>query len=232
MFSFTEELKKFAVELGAAAVGAAPADRYEQAPPGHRPGDFLPGAKSVITFAYKLNDGPLNNLPRSRNQYMVEFDAANQILLRMSHRIARFLETGGYESIAFGPEGAIGDLVRLKADLSHKHSAVLCGLGSFGINNLLITPKHRARVRLASVVTTAPLVYDEPLAPAACERCLKCVRDCPSGALKDWEGNYNPQTGWTIDKEKCAHYIFTASAGKRCGLCIKACTGKKGKDRP
>ncbi len=228
MDSFTEELKKFAMKLGAAAIGTAPVDRYEQAPPGHRPGDFLPGAKIVITFAYKLNDGPINHLPQTRNEYMVEFDAANQILLRMSHRIARFLESGGYESIPFGPEGAIGDLARLKADLSHRHSAVICGIGGFGINNLLITPEHRAGVRLASVVTTAPLVYNEPLPPTSCEKCLQCVQACPSGALKNWEGNYNPQTGWTIDKEKCAHYIFTANGGKRCGLCIKACARKKG----
>ncbi|MFZ5650108.1 MAG: hypothetical protein ACOY4I_04535 [Bacillota bacterium] len=70
----------------------APADRYIQAPQGYRPTDYLPGAGSVITFAYKLNKGPVHNLPRTRNQYMVEFEAVNQILLQMAHKIARFLE--------------------------------------------------------------------------------------------------------------------------------------------
>jgi len=226
MTGMTEKLKKYASDLGVTAIGTAPVERYHLAPPGHRPGDFLPAAKSVVTFAYKLNDGPLNNLPVTRNQYMVEFEAVNQFLLQTAHKIARFLESGGYESVAFGPEAAIGDYPRLKGDLSHKHSAVLCGLGSFGINNLLLTPEHYARVRLASVVTTAPLDYDEPLTISVCHQCLKCVRECPSGALDDWEKSYSPQTGWTINKEKCAHYMFVASAGKRCGMCVKACAQK------
>lgn len=216
------DLKKFALELGISAIGAAPVQRYEQAPQGHRPGDFLPAAKSVITFAYRLNKGPLNNLPISRNQYMVEFEAANQFLLRTAHKIARFLESFEYESIAFGPEASIGDYSRLKGDFSHKHSAVLCGLGSFGINNLIFTADG-SRVRLASVVTAAPLEYDEPSVASACEMCLRCVHACPSGALDGWEGKYSPRSGWVIEKEKCAHYMFVTSAGKRCGLCIKAC---------
>ncbi|MFZ5646083.1 MAG: hypothetical protein ACOY30_00490 [Bacillota bacterium] len=226
MNNLTLELKELARGLGAADIGAAPADRYHNAPEGHRPEDFLPGAVSVITFTYKINKGPLNNLPRTRNQYMVEFEAANQILLQMSHKIARFLEEKGYESSAFGPEASIGDYSRLKGDFSHKHSAVLCGLGHFGINNLLITPQHRTGVRLASVATTATLDYAPPSPSKYCEECLQCVHTCPSGALDGWEGNYDPLTGWTISKEKCAHYMFVTSQAKRCGICVKACLDK------
>lgn len=223
MNSLTEQVKKLAIELGAADIGAAPAERYHSAPEGHRPSDFLPGARSVLTFSYKINRGPLNNLPRSRNQYMVEFEAANQVLLQMSHKLALFLEAAGYESTAFGPEASIGDYSRLKGDFSHKHSAVLCGIGHFGINNLIITPLHRTGVRLASVATTAPLDYNRPSLSEQCEQCLRCVHACPSGALDGWEESYDPLTGWTINKEKCAHYMFVTSQAKRCGLCIKAC---------
>jgi len=226
MAGLTDKLKNYAYDLGVTAIGTAPVNRYKLAPPGHRPADFLTAAKSVVTFAYKLNNKPLNNLPITRNQYMVEFEAANQFLLQTAHKIARFLESSGFESVAFGPEAAIGDYPRLRGDLSHKHSAVLCGLGSFGINNLLLTPEHQARVRLASVITTAPLDYDKSLDESGCSRCLKCVRECPSCALDDWEKSYSPQTGWTINKEKCAHYMFVANTGKRCGLCVRACATK------
>ncbi|MDQ0287696.1 epoxyqueuosine reductase QueG [Desulfofundulus luciae] len=221
--SITESLQKLARSLNLCALGAAPVERYREAPPGHRPDDFLPGARSVVTFACRLSDGPLNNLPHARNQYMVEFEAVNRILLDAAYRIARFLENQGFESMPFGPEAAIGDYARLKGDFSHKHSAVLCGLGSFGINNLLLTPEHGPRVRLASVVTTAELDYNEPLSGELCRRCLKCVQVCPSGALEQWEGRYSSQTGWIINKEKCAHYMFVVNAGKRCGICVSAC---------
>lgn len=224
MVRLTMEIKKMARDLGAGGIGAAAAESYHIAPKGHRPGDILPGAKSVLTFYYRLNNGPVNNLPAARNQYMVEFEAVNQILLQMGHKIARALESAGYESLGMGPEAAIGDYPRLKGDLSHKHSAVLCGLGSFGLNNLLVTPEHRSRVRLASVITTAELDYDQPLPTHVCDQCQQCVKICPSGALDNWEGNYSPLIGWVINKEKCAHYIFVACAAKRCGLCVKACT--------
>lgn len=224
MAGLTTQIKKLALELGAGGIGAAAAESYHGASEGHRPSDILPGARSVLTFFYRLNNGPVNNLPAARNQYMVEFDAVNQILLQMVHQITRAIESGGYESLGMGPEAAIGDYPRLKGDLSHKHSAVLCGLGSFGLNNLLVTPEHRSRVRLASVITTAQLDYDQPLDVHACNQCQKCIKICPSGALDNWEGNYSHQTGWVINKEKCAHYIFVTCSAKRCGLCVKACT--------
>ena len=55
-----------------------------------------------------------------------------------------------------------------------------------------------------------------------CE-CEECIRICPVHALDGWEGNYDPETGWVIDKQKCYNYIFTTLKGQRCGLCIKAC---------
>jgi len=226
MKDLTNELKSFIVQLGAVSMGVTPVDRFEQAPAGHHPTKYLPGVKSVMTFAYNLGKGAVNNLPVSRNQYTQEFDAANAVLGQMAHKAARFLENKGYESIAFGPEASVGDYSRLKGDFSHKHSAVLCGLGIFGINNLVITPEHRSRVRFASILTTAQLEYDEIAELNDCEKCLKCVKICPSGALDHWKGKYSPQTGWVINKEKCAHYIFVVNQGKRCGMCVKACTGK------
>lgn len=224
------ELNYMSLTLGLASLGFAKAESYREAPLGHRPEDILPGAKSVVTFSYRMNKGAINHLPGTRNQYMQEFTAVNAILLANVHKITRFLEEKGFESIGIGPEADIGDYARLRGDFSHKHSAVLCGLGCFGINNLLLTPRYGARVRLASVITTAELKPAEPkpAEPARedyCTGCLACVQACPSGALSRWEGSYSPLRGWVIDKEKCAHYIFATCQGKRCGLCVQACPG-------
>ncbi|MFZ5633989.1 MAG: 4Fe-4S dicluster domain-containing protein [Bacillota bacterium] len=217
------ELSYLAMSLGLHAFGCAPVSAYSGAPEGHHPRDILPEAQSVVTFAYRLNNGAVDNLPRTRNQYMLEFTAVNQILVQAAHKIARVLETRGFPSIGIGPEADIGDYSRLKGDFSHKHSAVLCGLGSFGINNLLLVSRIGPRVRLASVITGAELKYSGTAPAENCTACGECVSRCPAGALDRWEGNYSHKTGWVIDKEKCAHYMFASNNGKRCGICVSAC---------
>lgn len=217
------ELSYLSMSLGLLSFGCAPVQAYSGAPQGHRPQDILPEAKSVVTFTYRLNNGALDNLPATRNQYMLEFNVVNQMLAQAAHKIARLLESKGYTSTGLGPEADIGDYSRLKGDFSHKHSAVICGLGSFGINNLLLVKNAGARVRLASVITCAELKYSETVPPDNCSACGECVSRCPVGALDRWEGNYSPRAGWVIDKEKCAHYMFVTGSGKRCGLCMAAC---------
>lgn len=218
------ELKYFALSQGLSAIGAAPAAAYSGAPEGHRPEEYLPGAKTVITFSYPMNRTAILNLPRTRSQYMMEFNTVNQLISQAAHKIARMLEEKGYPSLAVSPEAAIGDYPRLKADFSHKHSAVLCGLGQFGLNNLLLTPKYGPGVRLGSVITKAEITLDSPsIEGSLCDNCGKCTKACPAGALERYREDYSPSTGRPMDKEKCAHYMFVAQSGKRCGLCIKAC---------
>jgi epoxyqueuosine reductase QueG len=55
---------------------------------------------------------------------------------------------------------------------------------------------------------TLPFVHEH------CSNCLKCIRICPVGALSE-DG--------TIDRHKCADYMFNTLGGLRCGMCIKVC---------
>jgi len=217
------ELGYLAMSLGLHSLGCAPAKDYAGAPEGRRPQDILPGARSVVTFSYRLNNAALDHLPASRNQYMLEFNVVNQILAQASHKIARLLESKGHPSMGLNPEADIGDYSRLKGDFSHKHSAVLCGLGGFGANNLFLANGAGPRVRLASVLTAAELKYSQSEPVNHCSQCGECISRCPAGALKGGQDNFSPRTGWVIDKEKCAHYLFVVNAGKRCGLCVSSC---------
>jgi epoxyqueuosine reductase len=86
---------------------------------------------------------------------------------------------------------------------SQRHVAHICGLGTFGVSNLLITAKGSAG-RFASLVTDMPL---RPLAVQTEERCLgkqgggtqcmECVKRCPAGALSS-EG---------FDRMACWNYL-------------------------
>lgn len=70
---------------------------------------------------------------------------------------------------------------------SHRHAAVLAGLGRFGLSNLVLTPDIGPRMRFISVVTTAEIEPDPLIEKEIClytkTGCTKCIDNCSFGAL-------------------------------------------------
>lgn len=235
----THELKEYAESLELDFIGFCPVDSFNEAPEDRKPRVYLKNTASIISIGYRLNYAPIQNLPSSRSAYMLEHDYANRHLDRASHKIVRFLEERGFKAVGFDSGAGFYHEAgkapkRFAGDLSHKHAAVACGLGRFGLNNLVVSPKWGPRIRLATIITDAELKYSRPLKenPCTASECGKCVEICPVNALDGWRNSYNPERGWVIDKEKCYNYIFTTLKGQRCGLCIKACPiGLKNKYR-
>ena len=226
----TEDLRAYANVLELDFIGFCSVDPFDEAPADRKPGVYLDKAGSIVSIGYKLNTASIRNLPASRSAYMLEHDYANGHLDRASHKIARFLEERGFDAIGFDASAGFYHEAgkspkRFAGDLSHKHAAVACGPGKFGLNNLVISPKWGPRIRLATVITDVELNYDRPLEASPCPtyECEECVKICPVHALEGWRGQYDPERGWGIDKKKCYDYIFTTLKGQRCGLCIKAC---------
>ncbi len=60
----------------------------------------------------------------------------------------------------------------------------LCGLGEIGYSMMLLTPEFGPRNRIGVVLTDLELEPD-PIyeGPQLCNRCMACVRDCPTGAI-------------------------------------------------
>lgn len=87
---------------------------------------------------------------------------------------------------------------------SERHIAYTCGLGTFSLNDGLITPKGMA-IRIGSVVTLLKLAPSEKKYGHPKENCLlfrnekcgKCIPRCPAGAITE-EGH---------DKDRCQEYI-------------------------
>lgn len=221
----TEEIKRFAKSRGADLVGIASIEKLADAPKAHRPQEYLPSVKAVVSIAVRLNYAPVENLPRSRREYTLNYHIVNRRLADIAYEVSRFLEDHSYEAIPF----AVGsDQKTLFGDISHKHIAYAAGMGEFGLNNLLLTPKYGPRVRFASILTNAPLKPDRPFNGSLCDECGECVKICPCGALEQAPKSYSRSKGWTIDKQKCHHYLYVVLEDQICGLCIKACPiGKK-----
>lgn len=228
--SLTEELKEYAKTLEINFIGFSPVNRFVEAPEGKKPTDYLENGQTVISIAYKLNYSSIQGLPKTRSTYMLNHEYTNRRLDQASHMIAGFLEKKGVDAIGFDAgagfyrkAGKTPDSI--VSDFSHKHCAVACGIGKFGLNNLILSPEWGPRFRLTSIITSAQLEYSPPFQgnPCLTTECKKCIEICPVHALDEWKGKYDPEKGWGVDKKKCYEYMFMTHGGQRCGLCIKVC---------
>ncbi len=154
------------------------------------PGDLLPGAESVISFFLPFtpeitcsND---EGVPASRP--WGEADLKTRVLLeRIKDEISMLLEAGGFNCGGL-PVDHDFDRGSLTSRWSHKHIAWLCGLGSFGRNNMLIT-ESGCSGRLGSLVTDAPLASTSFPDTEYClekqgKSCGLCISRCLPAALK------------------------------------------------
>ena len=155
--------------------------------------------------------------------YAETYWTVNQLLDQATYRLSLFLESLGYQA-TFIPRDGYAGLEALRKDpssfFSHRHAAYLAGMGTFGVNNALLTKEYGPRVRFASLLTDAPLEYDSPMREGLCIECGACTRKCPVNAVG--KGMY-PQD--IIDKEACTerHADLNKKGISPCGICIQVC---------
>ncbi len=201
--SLTQDVKAFARERGAHLVGIAPVERFAEGPVGHRPGDLLPGARSVVVVALRLFQSVLDHHLINRESALIppevlaevqqhyyrrtHYETVNWGLQHIGHQIAYFLDAAGHEVMPTPVTYDVGDLAfripGFYAPFSHRHAAVAAGLGMFGRNNLILTPQHGPRQRFNSVITTAalepdPMLEENPCLGAACDACREAWPEC------------------------------------------------------
>jgi epoxyqueuosine reductase len=234
-----KELKKKCKTLGIPLVGFAPVERWKE-PPEELPNilspwipeDFwpqsiYPEAKTVIVIGLPVSLPIVETAPSI--YYHELYRTVNSMLDSKAYEIANFLNEKGFSSI-YLPRDGYGDIKILIgkpfAFFSHKHAAYLAGLGSFGHNNVLLTPQYGPRVRFTSIFTSAEIKPDPIKIHDLCIHCLLCAKNCPVGAIPQ-KGIFPP----AVDKKSCA--IRSAQLRDEfrspCGICIKVCP--VGKDR-
>ncbi|MDS1030659.1 epoxyqueuosine reductase [Bacillota bacterium LX-D] len=159
--------------------------------PEHRlPTDVLPEAKSVITYFIPFEKSIVeSNIPTSESsrEWGLAYLYTNQLILDANNFIKNKLAKLGYIAIVT-PATHDFDENKLISNWSHRHIAYIAGLGTFGLNNMLITEKGSCG-RIGSIITDLEL---KPTPRQEMEFCLykqkgickQCVKRCINGALQ------------------------------------------------
>jgi epoxyqueuosine reductase len=183
----------------------------------------LPQTAATRADQRRENDLPAERWARSRD-YGERFNCALRLHLGAALTAAGFPAAAPERLPQFGWQQS--EQFGLASNWSERHTAHLCGLGTFGLSDGLITRRGKA-VRLGSVVACIALPPTPRLYAGHQDWCLyhrrgtcgACMRRCPAEAI-DLGGH---------DKEKCRAYIreVTAPYAQRqfgvdatpCGLC-------------
>jgi epoxyqueuosine reductase QueG len=129
------------------------------------------------------------------------------------------------------------NLPGLLSDFSHKTAATKAGLGWVGKSALFVSSEFGPGVRLATVLTVAPLAPGTPVVESRCGRCVECIEACPYGAIRGAQWHAGIPRDELLDAFLCSKereaYIAKLGFKHPCGLCIRACPfGKKHNREP
>jgi len=159
------------------------------------PHDILSDAKSIICFfipfTKEINQSNIPNRVSSK-EWALTYIRTNTLILKVSSTIEALMNKAGY-TVGKIPATHNFDKKTLISNWSHRHIAYLSGLGSFGINNMLITDNGCCG-RLGSIVTNYPF---ETAIKSNKERCLNkingrcgvCINRCVNNAFTSKEYN-------------------------------------------
>jgi Pyruvate/2-oxoacid:ferredoxin oxidoreductase delta subunit len=168
----------------------------------------------AIVLTMEMDKARMDTAPSPDSAVMVH-ETYNQLGIA-ANRIARYLRGRGYSAQAGHPLGGLALYPPL---------AQAAGLGWQGMHGLLITPEFGPRVRLAAVFTSvedlpATANDDHAWIEDFCRECVKCVRQCPPGAIRSEPVRHESGRVSWIEPDRCLPYFVRHNG---CSICIKVC---------
>lgn len=193
-------------------------------------GRLLEPYPRCVSLGIVLTDDIVEQLPNRAERavavsYHHMYQVTNQRLDHLAARVAGLLQHEGFRACPI-PASERVDSERICALFSHKLGAHLAGLGWIGKSCLLITPEHGPRLRLASVLTDAPLEPSGTPTPDGCGECTACVDACPVGAFAGRAFDAREPREARYDARRCEDYfahLRDSAVPPVCGLCVHAC---------
>lgn len=198
--------KEIATEWGTPEVGYADAHspyvrslRQIISPSHGLPEEVLPDATVVLVYYIPFAKAlAKSNAPGrlASPAWARAYEETNAMFQKLNAHLIAFLDRLGYQAVV--PKAtATFDQKKLISDWSHRHFAYAAGMGTFGVNNMLLT-RQGCCGRFFSLVTNLPAEPGQPMEEELCPykkdgSCGVCIKNCPVQAL----------SGEGYDRQKC-----------------------------
>ena len=189
------------------------------------PDEILPDAKSVISFFIPFHENIVNSNidgKMASEKWVIAYIKTNELIKTINDNIEILMKKNGYNTGKI-PATHNFDERKLISNWSHRHIAYIAGMGTFGINNMLIT-KNGCCGRLGSIIIDYKI--DEPEEKKIItEKCLNkingscglCQKKC---AINTYENN-------KFNRQKCYQQCLKNSEYHKkngyadvCGKCL------------
>ncbi|KAB3539062.1 epoxyqueuosine reductase [Alkaliphilus pronyensis] len=191
------------------------------------PTDFIKDAASVIVFFLPFQEhivkSNIGNIESSREWDIANIET-NNLIVDINKYLHEKIVEKGYISTVLPPTYNY-DEKELISDWSHRHVGYIAGIGTFGINNMLITEKGCCG-RIGSIITNMTLT---PTIREKHENCLykyngtcgNCIDYCVANGI-------TIENGYPyVDKKRCNDQIYNGNIpqysigiGDACGKCM------------
>jgi len=191
------------------------------------PKEILPVAKTVVVYFIPYSLAIIKKIQGENvivQEWSDNYTLTNMLLQSIGIRLKEVLNARGVLAEMEPPTNNY-DPIQLTTKWSHKSSAVIAGIGTFGLNHLLITPSGTAG-RLGSIIIDADILPTKRPEISYClyykeKKCKVCIDKCPIGALTE--------TGF--DKFRCNAYLDGKNIHdlqQGCGMCSSGPCAAKG----
>jgi epoxyqueuosine reductase QueG len=189
------------------------------------PNDILPDARSIICFFIPFEGNIIeSNIEgeMASKEWVMAYIKTNELIRIINDKIEILMKQNGYKTGKI-PATHNFDEEKLLSNWSHRHIAYIAGIGTFGINNMLIT-KNGCCGRLGSIIINYELDEYKQTQEIK-EKCLNkingscgiCQKNCIINAYEDT----------IFDRQKCyKQCLENAENNKKtgyadvCGKCL------------
>ncbi len=223
MTTLNSQLDTRLIEAGASLVGFADVSGLPATARGETEFGISIAVALDVAIVGEIAEGPTQ-------RYYHEYTRVNELLSQLCAGTVGYLSTRGYEAKAMDPTIRMrGSAMKaLSTPLPHKTVATRAGLGWIGKSALLITKTYGSAIRLATVLTDAPLDAGDPVDNSSCGDCTKCVDRCPAGAILGGNWARGSERESIYDAHACCTTAKNLAGRKGievtiCGICIHAC---------